>query len=152
MSESTIEQAGLPRALIAFEIGGQEFCLNVKFMMAILNPNEKNVCELNHFDNVSTVTYWDSDYFLVDLLPLLKAEKFNYSEDNRLVLIEYKDCKTAFWVERVMDVIVRNVGMGDLFTFEPVDGSPVFSGRIRFGKRGIWLLDFEKILLASATY
>jgi len=146
MIRSGPEGGTLPAALIAFAIDGQEFCLDVKFIMAILNPAEKRTYKINFLDDESRIEYWDGEYLMIDFMPQLKLRKLGPEAGKRLVLVEYKNCKRAFWVDRVLDVIVRNVGNGEVFTFEATEGSPIFSGHVQFDGRSFWLLDPDKML------
>ena len=139
------ERSSLPGGLIVFKVGERELCLDIRFLAAILNPREKESHEFVSRDDKGCIKYDNGEYPLINFVSL--PEKDSPDNDNtRIILVEYKNRRCSFVVDKISEIIYRDIDGDDLFKFVPAKDAPGFSGYIEFGGRNLWLLDIDECL------
>ncbi|MEO8399190.1 MAG: chemotaxis protein CheW [Ignavibacteriaceae bacterium] len=95
--------------LVIFEIKQTEFCIDIKDVSAIINPNE--------LEESSIINPESTKEIKVDklIIPILDLQKFNglgalaLNKDTRILILEFINKKVGFFVDRVKEIITIDI-------------------------------------------
>ena len=134
--------------LVVFEISEMEFCTDIKYISAIINPNE-----LNQPNILNTK---DPKIQINDLIiPIIDIHKFfdvahkSKSSDNRVILVEIQDKVFGFFVERVKEIFSMSKGFKSKLKFSAGNESDYLLGKLNYESRQLLIPDFSKIALVN---
>lgn len=133
--------------LVIFEIGGLEFCADIRHISAIINPlelkQEENLQANQHpyisINNLSIPVVSLQKYFELEMKPK--------NDDQRVLIVEPDDILFGFFVERVKEIFTMSREFKDKLTFSAGKENDYLSGILNYEGRKLYMPDFNKILL-----
>jgi chemotaxis signal transduction protein len=133
--------------LVIFEIDISEFCVDIKDVAAILNPNELDKFEEIYDQKSSKLMLENMDIPIVDLHNYFELPKHEIMRDTRLLLLEFNNKKFGFFVERIKEIItVDKEFKNDILKFYPDDKGEYLIGTLKYEGKSLAMPDYLKIL------
>jgi purine-binding chemotaxis protein CheW len=132
--------------LVIFEIGGLEFCADIRHISAIINPSELKQEENLAADKNSHISINNLDIPLIPLQKYFNLEMKPKNEDQRVLIVEPDDILFGFFVERVKEIFTMSREFKDKLIFSPGRDNEYLSGILNYEGRKLYMPDFTKIL------
>ncbi len=131
-------------ALLTFEIGGKLFCVDIKDIAVIINPQE-----INQENNINAV----EPFIVIGVLkiPLINIHKIlelkqkDRAESNRILVAEINGKLFAFIAERVENIYALEKEMRSQIEFVEIIDSPFVKGIIKYLNQEIRFIDLSGV-------
>ncbi|MDR3627000.1 MAG: chemotaxis protein CheW [Ignavibacteriaceae bacterium] len=133
--------------LFIFKIQGQEFCLNLKEIINVLNVPE---CEIQYKETNTGLEYAGSKYTIISFD---KVYKLNYKQSPtaRIILTNIKRKPVGFFVDEIIEFMAIDENSTKISRLNS-DDNPYVKLIIKIGNREMIMPDFEQIFIALNHY
>lgn len=136
--------------IIVFNISNQEFCINEKNLVTILNPQDYRP-QINTPNFNNEISIGDMIVPLFDIHSYFKIPKPSHTDDTRILVAIIDEIKIAFFVEKVKEVITVDAKIiGETLKFVPLKEVHL-KGKILYESREIYLPDLKEIAETSIS-
>ena len=135
-----------PTGLIIFNLADREYCIDIKYVLAILNPNGKNASNFYINNENDTIKYQNEDIKIINTAVIFGPIHISNKSNARLFIILYKGRKIAFPIERISKIMSLNKKIVDSLCFNPSKTDAYLSGSIEYEGRTIYVLDMNEII------
>jgi chemotaxis signal transduction protein len=132
--------------LVIFEIGGREFCADIKHISAIINPAELKQDENIYAAENPYIRINNIDIAVIALQKYFDVEMKKGNEDRRILIVEPDDVLFGFFVERVKEIFTMSREFKDKLTFSPGKEDEYLTGILHYEGRSLFMPDFNKII------
>jgi purine-binding chemotaxis protein CheW len=138
--------------LVIFEIGSAEFCVDIKDVAAILNPNELDKFE-EIYDQASSKLMLENLIIpTVSLHKYIGLPESKIMRDTRLLLLEFNNNKFGFFVEKIKEIVtVDKEFKNDALKFYPEKEKEYVIGTLKYEGKSLAMPDYIKILSETLT-
>jgi len=135
--------------IIVFNISNQEFCINEKDLVTILNPQDQEL-KFNNLISNNEIRMGDIAVPFFDIHSYLRLHKPSHTDDTRILVVLIDEIKIGFFVEKVKEIITVDVKIiGDTLEFIPFKGLHL-KGKILYEGREIYLPDLKEIAVNAS--
>jgi len=142
----TISQENLKglTGLLIFEIGKQEYCLDIQIVSDIILRKDVKI-KINSF-NQATINIGDLEYKVIPLHSLLGYHELNRNNDCRAILIDVFGKRIAFLVDEVIEIITTDkIFVETSLDLKLLDNKKYLNGLIKFQDREFFIPNLEII-------
>jgi purine-binding chemotaxis protein CheW len=133
--------------LVIFDIGGKEFCADIRHISAIINPSEIKQEENLQADENPHISINNLSIPVISVHKYFNLEMKSKNDDQRILIVEPDDILFGFVVERVKEIFTMSREFKDKLTFSPVKDNEYLSGILNYEDRKLYMPDFNKIVL-----
>ncbi len=135
-----------PTGLVIFNFAGREYCIDIKYVVAILNPNDESASSFSINNENSTVKYQNENIRIIDTAVIFGSKHISNKSSQRLFIILFKGNKMALPTERISEIISLNKKIVDSLCYNPSKTNDYLSGSIEYEGRTIYVLDLNEII------
>lgn len=132
--------------LVIFEIGGLEFCADIRHISAIINPTELKQEGNLQVDQHPHISINNLSIPVVSLQKYFNLDMKTKTDDQRVLIVEPDDILFGFFVERVKEIFTMSREFKDKLTFSQGRDNEYLSGILNYEGRKLYMPDFNKIL------
>jgi hypothetical protein len=127
--------------LFIFKIQGKEFCMDLREILTVLNPQE---CNIRLDVAESGLEYAGDSYKIIpfDVIYKLSCRK---SPATRIILIKKKKTLVGFWVDEIIEIMAIDEKSSKISQLEH-SNNPHIKLILRYGEREMIVPDLEKII------
>jgi chemotaxis signal transduction protein len=135
--------------LVIFEMGGREFCADIRHISAIINPAELKQEENLHAEVDPYISINNLNIPVISIHKYFSLEIKPEKEDQRVLIVEPDDILFCFFVERVKEIFTMNKDFKDKLTFTPGKENEFLAGILYYENRTLYMPDFNKIVTSE---
>ncbi len=133
--------------LVIFEIAIQEFCIDIKEVSAIINPNELDPSSINESTKGSQINIDNLNIPLIDFHQFFGFKKREKTKFTRILVIEPENKRAGFFVERIKEIItIDKEFKNESLKFTPTKDKMFLKGIFDYEGRKLFLPDLHKII------
>jgi chemotaxis signal transduction protein len=142
LSESGEVQIGF----ILFNIGKDEFAIDIKIVDTILNTENYNNFNFSTYQNIALAIEEKNESFqLLNLHKLLRYNIPNNIVNTRIILLNVDNHKAAILVDNIKEFVTVNNKTWQFLKFNPIVDKDYIAWKIEYEGRNIFVPDLDKI-------
>ncbi|MCL5027856.1 MAG: chemotaxis protein CheW [Bacteroidetes bacterium] len=140
------EQTKLPIGFIVFNITGKTFCLDIDYILTIINSKELNQSQFFFNNRTSSIHFHDEVFPLIEF-DVSDGSKFSLQDELRyIILISFKGNKIALFVDQIVDYVSITKSIVDSIKFYPAKKKSYLTGLLQYEDKNYLMLDLDQIL------
>jgi len=142
LSESGEVQIGF----VLFNIGKDEFAIDIKIVDTILNTENYKSFNFSAYHNIAlTIEHKNESFQLLNLHKILRYNTPNDIVNTRIILLNIDNQKAAILVDNIKEFVTVNNKTWEFFKVNPISDKDYISWEIQYEGRNIFVPDLNKI-------
>ena len=135
-----------PEGYLIFIIAGQEYGINMESVYSIINPLDNYTLEEIVEIKSRSIVIKNKEIPIINFYDLYNLKSPPQSKDTRIIVVNINEIKTAFYVDRIKELIAVGISSDPPPTLTSVSENPFIKCQLEFGDRHVLMPDIEKMI------
>ena len=135
-----------PEGYLIFIIAGQEYGINMESVYSIINPLDNYTLEEIVEIKSRSIVIKNKEIPIINFYDLYNLKSPPQSKDTRIIVVNINEIKTAFYVDRIKELIAVGISSDPPPTLTSVSENPFIKCQLEFGDRHVLMPDIEKMV------
>ncbi len=140
------ELLSYPTGLLVFRYADKEYCIDIKYVLSIVNPNSLDAAGYSINKVSHTVKYKDKSIPLLKSSVIFNSKISSIINNHRLIILFYNGQTFSFLVDKIIEIISLTEKMIKDISYNKLKENVYLTGSIEYEGRTIFVLNLKKLV------